>query len=298
MRLGVAYPQTDIGGNPIVLRDFAQAVEEIGYHHLATYDHVLGANTANRPDWDGMYTSESFFHEVFVLLGYLAGQTTQLELSPQVLILPQRQTALVAKQAATVDYLSNGRLRLGIGIGWNEVEFVCLGENFHNRGRRSEEQVEVMKRLWLEPHVNFKGKWHEIIDAGINPLPVQRPIPIWFGGEVDQTLQRIARLGDGWITLYPRPDDQFKQEIQKLRAYTLEAGRSEDEIGIDVWISIGGRTLEEWRKDVLAWGKVGITHLTLNTAYEDTTHQRIAGTTADEHIEAIRKFYETVKDIL
>jgi probable F420-dependent oxidoreductase len=298
MRLGIAIPQTDIGGDPLAARDFAQAAEATGYHHLATYDHVLGANVTSRPDWAGPYTSEHCLHDTFVLFGYLAAQTTRIELTTQVLILPQRQTALVAKQAASVDVLSGGRLRLGIGIGWNPVEYVGLGENFHDRGRRSEEQVAVMKALWAGPHVTFKGTWHDIPDAGINPLPVQRSTPVWFGGHADVVLRRIARLGDGWIILTYQHDEMAGQEIAKLRAYSREVGRREGDIGIDAWMSMGGRGPRQWRQEVEAWRHLGITHITLNTAFERRHHKRIDGRSTNAHIAAACHFYESVADLL
>src|SRR5215470_5214628 len=182
MKLGITLPLIDLQGDPATVRDFAQAAEAIGYHHLGAPDHVLGVNIASRPDWGTRNTSKDFFHDPLVMFGFLSACTKTIEFSTQVLILPQRQTVLVAKQAASLDVLSGGRLRLGIGIGWNPVEFVGLGENFHNRGRRSEEQIAVMKALWADPHVTFKGAWHDIPDAGINPLPVRRSIPVWLGG--------------------------------------------------------------------------------------------------------------------
>ncbi|MBN9511246.1 MAG: TIGR03619 family F420-dependent LLM class oxidoreductase, partial [Alphaproteobacteria bacterium] len=182
MQLGVALPLTDIGGAPDDVRTFAQAAEAAGYDHLAAPDHVLGVNVASRPDWGPRNTSADLFHDPFVLFGFLSACTTRIGFSTQVLILAQRQTVLVAKQTACLDVLSGSRFRLGVGIGWNAVEFVGLNEDFHNRGRRSEEQVEVMQALWAEPHVTFAGKWHRIEDAGINPLPLGRRVPIWFGG--------------------------------------------------------------------------------------------------------------------
>jgi probable F420-dependent oxidoreductase len=298
MKLGIAIPQTDIGGDPLAARDFAQAAEATGYAHVATYDHVLGANVASRPDWAGPYTSAHCFHDTFVLFGYLAGQTTRIELTTQVLILPQRQTALVAKQAASVDVLSGGRLRLGIGIGWNPVEYVGLGENFHDRGRRSEEQVAVMKALRADPHVTFKGAWHDIPDAGINPLPARRSIPVWFGGHADTVLRRIARLGDGWIILAYPPDEVAGREIGKLHGYAREVGRKEGDIGIDAWMSMGGRTSGEWRQEVEAWRRLGVTHITLNTAFERRHHKRIDGRSPDAHVTAMRRFHESVADLL
>ena len=208
MQIGAIFPQTEIGQDPGVIREYAQAVEELGYGHLLAFDHVLGADTSTRPDWRGPYTSKTMFHEPLVLYGYLAAITQRIELVTGIIILPQRQTALVAKQAAEVDVLSGGRLRLGVGIGWNDVEYEALGENFHNRGRRSEEQVELLRELWTKEAVTFEGRWHRVTAAGINPLPVQRPIPLWFGsGPTDAALQRIARLGDGWFPQF-RPDDE------------------------------------------------------------------------------------------
>ena len=195
MKIGVVFPQTEIGADAGGVRAFIQAVEDLGYSHLLAYDHVLGANIASRPGWTGAYTSESLFHEVFVLFSYAAAITERLEFVTGVLILPQRQTALVAKQAASLDRLSNGRLRLGVGVGWNEVEFIALNENFHNRGARSEEQIAVLRRLWTNEVVDYEGRWHRIPDAGINPLPVQQPIPIWLGGYVEATLKRVGALG-------------------------------------------------------------------------------------------------------
>ena len=177
MKLGITLPLTDIQGDPATVRDFAQAAEGLGYHHLGAPDHVLGVNVASRPDWGTRNTSKDFFHDPFVMFGFLSACTKTIEFSTQVMILAQRQTALVAKQAASLDVLSGGRFRFGIGVGWNPVEYVGLNENFHNRGKRSEEQVQVLRALWAEPHVTFTGQWHTIDDAGINPLPTRRTYP-------------------------------------------------------------------------------------------------------------------------
>src|ERR1700730_6414995 len=208
MKLGVALPIVDIGGEPDAIRDFVQAAEAIGYQGIAAPDHVLGVNVASRPEWtQGRARSTDFYHDPFVLFGFLAGCTKITDFSTQVLILAQRQGVLVAKQAASLDVLSGGRFRLGIGVGWNEVEFVGLNENFHNRGRRSEEQVEVMKALWAQPHVSFKGRWHTIDDAGINPLPTKRKIPLWYGGHADVTVspRKLLSLPDLSAGPYGKP---------------------------------------------------------------------------------------------
>ena len=282
MRYGVVFPQTEIGKDPSAIRDFAQAAEELGYHHLLAYDHVVGANPASRPGWRPPYTYKDTFHEPFVLFGCLAGLTKRIELATGVIILPQRQTVLVAKQAAALDVLSGGRLRLGIGIGWNPVEYEALGENFKNRGRRSEEQVEVMRKLWTQELVTFEGEWYKITDAGLNPLPIQRPIPIWFGGGHDQTLRRVARLGDGWFPLLG-PDDKCRAMIEKIRAYTREAGRDPRSVGIEGRIMIGQGSPEQWTKEIQAWKELGATHVTANT-------MKAGFSSPSGHVEAIRRF--------
>src|SRR5216110_1916665 len=181
MQYGVVFPQIEFGNDVQAIKDYAQTAEGLGYDYLLVYDHVLGAHPTREPRLTGPYTHEHPFHEPMVLFGFLAAVTRRLQLTTGVIILPQRQTALVAKQAAEVDVLSGGRLRLGIGVGWNPVEYEALGQDFHNRGRRCEEQITVLRALWTQEVVNFKGQWHQISHAGLNPLPVQRPIPIWIG---------------------------------------------------------------------------------------------------------------------
>jgi probable F420-dependent oxidoreductase len=255
-------------------------------------------NVASRPGWGDRNTSADLFHDPFVAFGFLAGvcrPTT--EFSTQVLILAQLQAVLVAKQAASLDVLCGGRFRLGVGVGWNPVEFTGLNENFSNRGRRSAEQVQVMQALWAEQHVTFKGKWHTIEDAGINPLPVNRRIPVWFGGNVDQTLERIATLGDGWImNAYP-PDDTALAAFAKLRRLTEQAGRDPAQIGIEVWMSCGAGTEADWREEAWFWKRAGATHLTLFTAFGRRHHTRIAGRSVAEHLTAIRRFHDAVADV-
>jgi probable F420-dependent oxidoreductase len=283
MRLGVVFPQTEIGSDRVVIRDYAQAAEELGYSHILAYDHVIGANLASRPGWQPPYSHLDTFHEPLVLYSYLAGLTKTIELTTGIIILPQRQTVLVAKQAATVDVLSSGRLRFGIGIGWNPVEYEALGQDFKNRGQRSEEQVELLRQLWTHELVTFHGRWHTVIDAGINPLPIQRPIPIWFGGTDDRALRRLARLGDGWFPLM-NPDDKCRAAIEKVRSYAREAGRDPERIGIEGRISHGAGSEEAWRKELQAWKALGATHASFNTMKANLPSPRA-------HIEAIRRFH-------
>jgi probable F420-dependent oxidoreductase len=289
MRLGVVFPQTEIGSDRVVIKDYAQAAEELGYSHILAYDHVIGANLASRPGWQPPYSHLDTFHEPLVLYGYLAGLTKTIELTTGIIILPQRQTVLVAKQAATIDVLSSGRLRFGIGIGWNPVEYEALGQDFKNRGQRSEEQVELLRQLWTRELVTFHGRWHTVIDAGINPLPIQRPIPIWFGGTDDRALRRLARLGDGWFPLM-NPDDKCRAAIEKVRSYAREAGRDPEKIGIEGRISHGAGSEEAWRAELQAWKSLGATHASFNTMKANLPSPRA-------HIEAIRRFHAVAASV-
>src|SRR5712672_2326994 len=214
MELGTLLPLGDIGGDPAVVREYAQTAEAIGYDFVEAPDHVLGASEASAAE-PGR-TGAGLYQDPFVLFGYLAGCTQKLGFSTGVLILPQRQTVLVAKQAACLDVLCGGRFRLGIGVGWNEVEFTGLNENFHNRGRRSEEQVQVMQALWAEPHVAFKGRWHTIEDAGINPRPASGKVPLWYGGHAEVTLRRTVKWGDGWMPLAYGPGEEARAAFDRL----------------------------------------------------------------------------------
>ena len=296
IRIGTNLPLSDTGGEPAIVQELVHTAEALGYDHLMLADHVLGANVASRPDWGNRNTSADLFHDPFVLFGYIAGCTRRIGFSTQVLILPQRQTVLVAKQAASLDLLAPGRFRLGIGVGWNELEFVGLNENFRNRGKRSEEQVHVMRALWAEPHVTFKGKYHTIEDAGINPLPVARRIPIWFGGHHEATLQRIAKWGDGWMML-AHPAETAGAEFDRLKRLTEAAGRDPATIGLEVWTSTATGTEADWRAEFTAWKKLGATHITLNTTYGRGPHQRIEGRTLNDHLTAIRRYHTAVADL-
>jgi len=261
-----------------------QAVEGLGYNHLVVFDHVLGADPTNRPGWKG-YTYRDMFHEPFVLFGYLAA-LTHLELVPAVIILPQRQTALVAKQAAEVDILTGGKLRLGIGVGWNPVEYEALGTDFHTRGRMIEEQIEVIRLLWSQETISYKGQFHTITEAGLNPLPIRHSIPIWMGGIADVLLRRTARMGDGWFPQGP-PDDHMLEDIERLRRYIREAGRDPGSVGIEARMNAREGDLDEWVRQTEGWRDMGATHISINT-------MGAGFKSPDEHLEAIRRYKEAI----
>jgi probable F420-dependent oxidoreductase len=278
MRIGAVFPQLEIGSDPADVAKWARAVEGMGYRHALAYDHVLGADPRNRPGWRG-YTHTDSFHEVFVLFGYLAAITETLELMTGVLILPQRQTALVAKQAAEVDVLSRGRLRLGIGIGWNPVEYEALNEDFGTRGARSEEQIAVLRALWAEPIITYRGRWHTIQEAGIEPRPVRGSIPIWIGGTAEPVLRRIGRIGDGWLPQQP-PNPESAAALQRIRGYAAEAGRSPDDIGVEARINLASQPREGWADFLAGWRELGATHLCVNT-------MGLGYTDLDQHLNAL-----------
>ena len=293
------FPFGDTGGDPSLVRDFAQGLETMGYDFLEVPDHVLGANPARTESADPTRViADSLYHDPFVLLGFLSAATTKLAFSTGVLIVAQRQTALVAKQAACLDVLSGGRFRLGIGVGWNEVEFTGLNENFHNRGRRSEEQAQVMQALWAQPHVTFKGKYHTIEDAGINPRPASGRVPLWYGGLHEHTFPRIAKWGDGWMpNAYP-PEQATLAIFDDLRRLTEQAGRDPAAIGIEVWTSCGAGTEADWRREAEFWKRSGASHICLTTTFNRRHHKRIAGTSVGDHLAAMKRYRDAVSDVL
>lgn len=270
IRTGIYLPQNELEPDPQVMRGFAQAVEEMGYDYLVIADHVLGADVSVRPHWRPRggpppYTKDNRFHEVFVLYGFLAACTTRLGLAPSVVILPQRQTAVVAKQAAELDVLSGGRFRLGIGTGWNDVEYEALGADFRSRGACMDEQITLLRALWTQETVTFKGRWHTVNAAGLNPLPVQRPIPIWMGGTADVALRRIGRVGDGWLAGWSLPFEQLKQAIARVKGYALEAGRDAGSIGIECQVKLAGKSSADIGHTLAFFGNNSVTHVTVRT---------------------------------
>jgi probable F420-dependent oxidoreductase len=298
MQLGASLPVVDIGTGSAAIRDYAQAAEDLGYSHLVAPDHVLGVNPAADHGGQRVGTTANPYHDPFVLFGFLAGCTQRIGFAVGVLILAQRQAVLVAKQAASLDQLSGGRFRLGIGVGWNEVEFIGLNENFRNRGRRSEEQVQVMQALWAEPHVTFNGEFHRIEDAGINPRPASGRVPIWYGGHAEATFRRAAKYGDGFMPLAYPPGDAALAAFDKLRRLTREAGRDPSAMGLEVWVSPGAGTEADWRREITFWKQAGVTHVTVHTTYVSGHHTRIAGRSAADHLAAITRYRTAVADLL
>ncbi len=287
MQIGIIFPQMEIGDDPGGIKAFGQAAESLSYTHISSFDHVVGANLANRPGWSRQYSIESAFQEPMVLFGFLAAATENLGFATSVLILPQRQTVLVAKQAATVDVLCKGRFRLGIGTGWNEIEYESLNEDFPSRGRRSEEQIEVMRTLWTNQVVDYRGKWHSIPDAGITPLPVQRPIPVWLGGGASDTvLRRIARLADGWMPQW-QPNDEGLESLERMRGFASEIGRDHSEIGLDGRIPLTADNSDSWAEMTDGWRTAGATHTSIVTMNDG-----LKG--ADAHIRRLEEYRAAV----
>lgn len=298
MKLGASLPIGDIGTGPAVLRDYAQAAEGLGFDYLVAPDHVLGGNPAVDHGGRRVGTTATAYHDPFVLFGFLAGVTKKIGFAAGVLILAQRQAALVAKQAACLDELSDGRFRLGVGVGWNEIEFQGLGEDFKTRGKRSEEQVRYMQALWKEPHVTFKGEFHRLDDGGINPRPKSGRVPVWFGGHAEATFRRAAQYGDGFMPLaYPAGDEALKA-FDKLRTMVKAAGRDSKAVGLEVWVSPGIGSEDDWRKEISFWKKAGVTHVNAHTSYVSAHHKRIEGKSYDDHLKAITRYRAAVKDLL
>jgi probable F420-dependent oxidoreductase len=285
MQIGAVYPQAEIGDDPEFIRAFARAVEGAGFAYLTAFDHILGADASR---FDGPiggfpsapYTAVHPFHEVFSLFSHLAAVTERLTFRPRVLIAPQRETGLVAKQAATLDRLSGGRLTMAVGVGWNFAEYEGLGADFTNRGRRLEEQIEVLRRLWTEPLVTFEGRWHHLDRVGINPLPQQQPIPLWIGsGPAEVSLRRVARLGDGWLGLLT-PDQDLGEAIARLRRYAEDAGRGPAALPVETLVPVADMKAAELLEAVERLAGIGVTHVCLASG-------RGAGRSPAEHLDVL-----------
>ncbi|MET4428591.1 LLM class F420-dependent oxidoreductase [Mycolicibacterium sp. 624] len=288
MRVGVVFPQTELGGDVGAVRAYGQRVEELGYTHVLAYDHVVGADPTVHEGWNGPYDVHTTFHEPLVMFGYLAAITTSVELVTGVIILPQRQTALVAKQAAEVDLLSGGRLRLGVGIGWNAVEYEALGEDFSNRGKRSAEQIELLRLLWSDQTVTFDGDFHKVTGAGLAPLPVQRPIPVWIGAASEAGYRRIGRLADGWFPMMgPGSGLDYARGIVDKAA--VEAGRDPAAIGMEGRASWAGDD-DAVISEVAAWADAGATHLSINTMSGGLA-------TVDDHLAVLTRVAEALPSV-
>ncbi len=281
MQLNAFVPSLDIGTDPAKIRDWAQAAEDLGYAYIEVPDHVFGAKA--RDGWAPLYNEKDSFHETFVTLGFLAAVTKTIGLSSGILIAPQRQTGVIAKQAAEVDLLSGGRLRLGIGLGWNHVEYEALGAHWKTRGVRQAEQVEVLRRLWSEDLVTFNGRFHHLNEVSIVPPPVQRPIPIWFGGSSDAAVTRAARLGDGWMPIMA-PDAQAEQKLAALREQLKSFGRDPASFGIEAWLRMHDADPQGWAAAADGWRRLGADMVMLYPMY------RIRN--VDDHIETLRRFKE------
>lgn len=286
MEFGVTFPQTDIDPEPADLVAYGQTVERLGFDHILAYDHILGVKPP-RPDWDGSYDYTDQFIEPFVLFGQQGAVTSELEFFTGVLVLPQRETPLVAKQAATLDTLCGGRLVLGVGIGWNHGEYRNLGYEFGNRGARIEEQIEVLRELWASDLVSYSGEWHHIEDAGINPRPPDGSIPIWLGGSADVVLRRMARQGDGWVapTL---PMAQFEAKVDTLRSYLDEYGREPDAFPIHARVH-PGTDRAQWIERIEAYEDLGVSHVGLGT-------MNLGLATAAEHLDELEEFMTAMTD--
>jgi probable F420-dependent oxidoreductase len=294
--LGAVFPTTQIGTDPAVIRDFAQTAEELGYRRLLVYDHVLGAVHADRDrPLLGPYTEEHPFHEPLVLLGFLAACTTTIELEVAVLNLPQRQTALVAKQAAEVDVLSAGRLVLAVGTGWNYVEYESLGVPFERRGRRLDEQIDVLRRLWREPVVDYRGEFHRIDRAGLAPQPIRGDIPLWFGGGAETSMRRAARTGDGFV--FGSASPHTHQRAARLRELLADHSRDPDGFAMETMIdySLGP---DAWAEQVLAWEGSGGTILSIRTMSTGAEYHRVPRVELPNpaaHITALQDFVRVVR---
>lgn len=263
MEIGVVFPQTELGGDRGAVRAYGQAVADLGYAHLAAYDHVLGADTAVHGDIGGPYDVHDTFHEPLMLFAYLAG-FTELRFATSILIGPQRQTALLAKQAAELDILCGGAFRLGLGIGWNRVEYEALGHSFADRGAFLEEQVGVLRQLWTQESVTVDTRFHHISAAGLAPLPVQRPIPIWVGAFAPAALRRVGRIADGWFP-QARPGGGLAEALEIVAEGARAAGRDPSTIAFEGRVDYNAGDPERVAEHAARWREAGASHVSVNT---------------------------------
>ena len=278
MLLNALFPTRDIGTDPAKIRDWAQAAEDLGFHCIEVADHVFGA--APRGDWKPVYSEHDPFHETFTTMAFIAAVTKTIKLCSGVLILPQRQTGVVAKQAAEVDILSGGRLRLGVGVGWNHVEYEALGMEWKTRGARQAEQIEVMRRLWTQDLVTFSGKFHTLVDVNLLPVPVQRPIPIWFGGSSDAVVKRAARIGDGWMPIMS--PEVAEPKLAMLRQHLKSFGRDPASFGLEGWLRMDEPDPKLWVAAAQGWKRLGAQMVMLYPMYRMPK--------LDDQIETLRRF--------
>jgi probable F420-dependent oxidoreductase len=264
VQFGAVIPQNELGPELSALRDYAQAVQDLGFDFVVTSDHVVGSDPSDHPDLERVFSIDIYLHDPLMLGAYLACVAPRLGYLPSVIILPQRQTVLVAKQAADLDVFTSGKLRLGVGIGWNPIEFHALGESFSTRARRFEEQIELMRRLWTERIVKFEGAFHRVPAAGINPRPIQQPIPIWIGASSEPAVRRATRIADGFLPLRPL-EGGWNATIDKVRAWLAEAGRDPATFGIEGRLDTSQGTPDDWRQVVEMWRGFGASHLSVAT---------------------------------
>jgi probable F420-dependent oxidoreductase len=281
MKLNAFFPTRDIGTDPAKIRDWAQAAEDLGYATIEVPDHVFGATA--RDGWQPLYDERDPFHETFVTLGFLAAVTRTIRLSTGILIAPQRQTGVIAKQAAEADILCGGRLRLGIGVGWNHVEYEALGMEWKTRGARQAEQVELLRRLWSEDLVSFEGRFHNLKGVSIVPPPVQRPIPIWLGGSSEAIVKRAARLGDGWMPIMAA-GAEAEQKLALLNEELKSNGRDRTKFGLEAWLRMHDPDPERWGIAAEGWRKLGADMVMFYPMYRIPNF--------DDQIETLRRFKE------
>ncbi|MBR17275.1 MAG: LLM class F420-dependent oxidoreductase [Gammaproteobacteria bacterium] len=285
MEIGAVFPHNEIGTDPQAIKDYAQGVEELGVTHLLIYDHVLGADRDRPGGFEGPYDKDVAFHEPFTTFAFIAAVTKKLDMITTVMILPQRQTVLVAKQAAELAILSNNRFKLGIGVGWNTVEYTGLNENFKNRGKRQEEQVELMRLLWESEVLEYKGDYHHIDKASINPRP-SKSVPIWFGGGAPQLIERCADLGDGWIPLMG-PNEAARKTLAAIKEKRESKGLDWDNFGVQAQAQYAGGDAERWNKHAEKWRNLGASHLAIATHNAEPTN-------VDGHLGRIKEYLNAV----